>query len=191
MLLFECHLNYLSLQKRLDVWVTYRWYLQVDSITRYESQFSFSKDEQNNEQDNCSNEDWSLYLPHLLVSGPNPKATITNLLYENHLQQDLLEDIKCLEKEIEDLETDLSKLEPQESINTQCQYQEPIKLDFSGVKPSCYRSCIACLRKRDVYPEVYGHFYCTCTSEVEVQRKKNSFGFISCICNAKERPIFG
>ena len=92
---------------------------------------------------------------------------------------------------MEDLENDLSKLKPQKRVNTQCQYQQPIKLDFSGIKPSCYRSCIDCLLKRDVYPEIYGYFYCTCTSEVEVQRKKSSFGFISCICNAKERPIFG
>ena len=102
-----------------------------------------------------------------------------------------MEDIKCLEKEIEDLENDLSELKPRNRVNTQCQYQQPIKLDFSGIKPSCYRSCIDCLMKRDVYPEIYGYFHCTCTSEVEEQGKKRSLGFISCICNESERPIYG
>ena len=150
-----------------------------------------SKDEQDFEQFKYCNDDWSLYPPHLLSSGPNPKGTISTMLYENQFQKDILEDIKCLEKEIEDLENDLSKLQPPKRVNTQCQYQEPIKLDFSGIKPSCYRSCIDCLMKRDVYPEIYGYSHCACTSEIEVHGKKNSFGFISCICNENERPIFG
>ena len=171
------------------------------SITRHEAKLSntgllqekefFSKDKQGDEPHKFSNDDWSLYAPHLLSSGPNPKETISNLLYENQYQRDLLEDIKSLEKDIEDLEHDLRKVKPRTKINTPCQYQQPIKLDFSGIKPSCYRSCIDCLMKRDVYPEIYGYSHCACTSEIEVHGKKNSFGFISCICNENERPIFG
>ena len=156
-----------------------------------QEQNSSSEDEQDDKQNKYSKDDWSLYPPHLSSSGPNPKAAISNLLYENQFQKEILEDIKCLEKEIEDLEIDLSELKPRNRVNTQCQYQQPIKLDFSGIKPSCYRSCIDCLMKRDVYPEIYGYFHCTCTSEVEEQGKKRSLGFISCICNESERPIYG
>ena len=156
-----------------------------------QEQNSSSEDELHDKKVKYSKDDWSLYPAHLFSSGPNPKAAISNLLYENQFQKEILEDIKCLEKEIEDLENDLSDLKPRNRVNTQCQYQQPIKLDFSGIKPSCYRSCIDCLMKRDVYPEIYGYFHCTCTSEVEEQGKKRSLGFISCICNESERPIYG
>ena len=113
-----------------------------------------------------------------LWCGPEPKESIETYVSDAYCENQLLEEIQELKKKIYDVEDDLRK------ISTP-------PLSISGIPPSYYRLCIECLLKRDIYPEIFGRFNCTCTSAIEFETNKNHFGIITCICNPIERPIIG
>ena len=127
---------------------------------------------QQNHTANSSNSD---SLTNLLWCGPEHEvptdSSCLSFFRESILQRDLTEEIYNIEKEICDLEQDLHE----QNSETYLEIPEYFKLrfEFRGVDPSGYKSCIICLMKRSVYPEIYGYFNCTCTSSATFEENKN------------------
>ena len=118
---------------------------------------------------------------------------ISSVYRENILQKDLSYEIHELQKEIESLEQELVQLKPKKVDRKNLTYLSipDFKSKFWGIDPSYYKSCIECLAKRDLYPEILGFFNCTCTSNINYDDNQNPFGFISCICNPNKTKIIG
>ena len=108
---------------------------------------------------------------------------------ESIIQRDLSDEICNLEKVIDDLEQDLHEQTSEIYLNIPDYFK--FRFEFKGVDPCCYESCIMCLLKRFVYPEIYGYFNCTCTSSAIFEENKTSSGLVSCICDPKNRDIVG
>ena len=132
------------------------------------------------------------YIPIIDLLWFNPEHLTTNshissVYRENILQRDLTSEIHDLQKEIESLEQELIDLKPKTVDRRNLTYFSipDFRLKFSGIDPSYYKSCIECLAKRDLYPEIFGFFNCTCTSNIKYDVNQNTFGFISCICNSE------
>ena len=129
----------------------------------------------------------------LIWCGPEPEvptdSSCQSFFRESIILRDLTEEICNLEKEIDDLEQDLHAHNSETYLEIP-EYFKP-RFEFRGVDPSGYESCIKCLLKRFVYPEIYGYFNCTCTSSATFEENKNSSGFFSCICDPKRREIIG
>ena len=116
-------------------------------------------------------------------------SPMLSFLQESIIQRDLSDEICNLEKEIDDLEQDLHEQNSETYLNIPEYFK--FRFEFMGVDPCCYESCITCLLKRFVYPEIYGYFNCTCTSSAIFEENKNTSGFLACICDPKKREIIG
>ena len=112
-----------------------------------------------------------------------------NFFRESRIQRDLSDEIYYLEKDIDDLEKYLCETNSETYLKVPEYFK--FRFEFRGVDPCCYGSCLKCLLKRFLYPEIYGYFNCTCTSFATFEENKNTSGLVSCICDPKNREIIG